>query len=239
MTLDLSFSKHHSTALAGGYATYNPKFAKFRNLSYYAILEHLMDLKKLSPQPVSDSEETVNAAILESVEFYEFSIVDEYLSEAEEILDVSLHELNITIAKSTYDEVDKDIEVVSERLDDPQKENKEDQHLVLVKPPTLLCIYVRPYKRLDVKERSRIFNTVDTFVLANHDLTDSFVLEVLDELLNLKEGVILDEHLRHLEHPLGSTSYFELSWDISNLSRRISGGALSGPKTLDLIPSFC
>ncbi|KAK9144110.1 hypothetical protein Sjap_004013 [Stephania japonica] len=130
-----------------------------------------------------------NVVTLESVEFDEFSIVDEYLSTPEETLDVSLHESGITIAKSTYDEVEKDIEVISERPEEPQKESKEDQHLVLVKPPTLPFIYVKPYKGVDVKEHSQIFNTVDTFVLADHDLTDSFVLEVPDELPDLKERV--------------------------------------------------
>ncbi|KAK9110016.1 hypothetical protein Sjap_018076 [Stephania japonica] len=122
-----------------------------------------------------------------SVEFDEFSILDEYLSEPEKTLDVSLHEPEITIAQSTYDEVEKYIEVVSERPEEPQKESKEDQPLVLVKPPTLPSIFVRPYKGVDVKERSRVCNTVDTFVLADHDLTNSFVLEVPDELPNLKE----------------------------------------------------
>ncbi|KAK9110024.1 hypothetical protein Sjap_018084 [Stephania japonica] len=118
-----------------------------------AILEHLIDEEELSLHPIFDSEETVNAATVES----------------------------------TYDEVEKYIEVVSERPEEPQKESKEDQPLVLVKPPTLPSIFVRPYKGVDVKERSRVCNTVDTFVLADHDLTDSFVLEVSDELPNLKE----------------------------------------------------
>ncbi|KAK9117112.1 hypothetical protein Sjap_016059 [Stephania japonica] len=90
-----------------------------------AILEYLIDEEKSSPQPISDSEETVNAATLESNEFDEFSIVDD-----------------------TYDEVEKDIESISEWLEEPQKESKEDQLMVL-----------------------------------NH------VLEVPDELLNLKEGI--------------------------------------------------
>ncbi|KAK9137350.1 hypothetical protein Sjap_007944 [Stephania japonica] len=71
--------------------------------------------------PNSDSEETVKAATLESAKFDEFSIVDEYLNEPEETLE--------------------------------------------------------------------IFYTADTFVLNNHDATESYVLEVPDELLNLKEGM--------------------------------------------------
>ncbi|KAK9110020.1 hypothetical protein Sjap_018080 [Stephania japonica] len=120
-------------------------------------------------------EESLNAATLESVEFDEFSIFDEYLSEPEETLDVSLHEPDITIAQSTYDEVEKYIEVISKRPEEPQKESKEDQPRVLVKPPTLPSIFVRHYKGVDLKERSRVFNTIDTLVLADNDLTDSFV----------------------------------------------------------------
>ncbi|KAK9085773.1 hypothetical protein Sjap_026184 [Stephania japonica] len=92
----------------------------------------------------------MNAATLESVEFDEFSIVDEYLREPEETLHVS----NITIAHNTYDEVEKDIEVISERPKEPQKESKEDQLQVLVKPPTLPSIPVQFKKGVVVKERS-------------------------------------------------------------------------------------
>ncbi|KAK9145237.1 hypothetical protein Sjap_005140 [Stephania japonica] len=105
--------------------------------------------------------ETVNAAILESAEFEDFSIVDEYLSEPEETLDVSLHKLDITIAHIIYDEVEKDIEVISERQEEPQKE----------------------------KEHSQIFYTADTFVSDDRDATQSNVLVVPNELLSLKEGM--------------------------------------------------
>ncbi|KAK9098885.1 hypothetical protein Syun_025930 [Stephania yunnanensis] len=153
------------------------------------IHEHLMYGKELSPQPVFDSEEIMNASTLKSVEFDEFSIVDRYLSEPEETLEVSSYEPDITIAHSTYDEVEKEIKVISERSDEPQKESKEGQPLVLVKPPTLPCMFVKPYKGVEVKERSQIFYTADTFVLDDHDSIDSFVLEASDELPNLKEGV--------------------------------------------------
>ncbi|KAK9148847.1 hypothetical protein Scep_007604 [Stephania cephalantha] len=154
-----------------------------------AILEHFMDEEELSPRPVFDSEDTVNADTSKSVEFDEFSIVEEYLSEPEETLEVSSHEADITIAQYDDDEVEKEIEVISERPEEPQKENEEDQPLVLVKPPTLPCIFVRAYKGVEVKERSRIFYTADTFVLDDHDSTDPFVLEVLNELRTLKEGM--------------------------------------------------
>ncbi|KAK9089106.1 hypothetical protein Scep_028188 [Stephania cephalantha] len=154
-----------------------------------AILEHLMDEEELPPQPVFDSDETVNDDTSKSVEFDEFSIVDEHLSEPEETLDVSSHEPDITIAQYDDDEAEKEIEVISERSEEPQKENEKDQPLVLVKPSTLSCIFVRPCKGVEVKERSRIFYTANTFVLDDHDSTDSFVLEVLNELRTLKEGM--------------------------------------------------
>ncbi|KAK9140065.1 hypothetical protein Scep_009746 [Stephania cephalantha] len=154
-----------------------------------AILEYLIDEEELPPQPVFGSDETVNANTFKSVEFDEFSIVDEHLSEPEETLDVSSHEPDITIAQYDDDEVEKEIEVISERSEEPQKDDEEDQPLVLVKPLTLPCIFVKPYTGVEVKERSWIFYTADTFVLDDHDSTDSFVLEVPNELPILKEGV--------------------------------------------------
>ncbi|KAK9168341.1 hypothetical protein Syun_000481 [Stephania yunnanensis] len=154
-----------------------------------AILEHLMDEEELPPQPVFDSDETMNADTSKSVEYDEFSIMDEHLNEPEETLYVSLHEPDITIAQYDDDEAEKEIEVISERSEEPKKENEEDQPLVLVKAPTLPCIFVRPCKEMDVKERSRIFYTADTFVLDDHDSRDSFVLEVPNELPILKVGM--------------------------------------------------
>ncbi|KAK9120736.1 hypothetical protein Syun_018353 [Stephania yunnanensis] len=154
-----------------------------------AILEHLMDEEELPPQPVFESDETVNADTSKSVESDEFSIVDEHLSEPKETLYVSSHEPDITIGQYDDDEAEKEIEVISERSEEPQKENEEDQPLELVKPPTLPFIFVRPCKGVEVKEHSRIFYTADTFVLDDHDSTDSFVLEVPNELRTLKEGM--------------------------------------------------
>ncbi|KAK9140485.1 hypothetical protein Scep_010166 [Stephania cephalantha] len=85
------------------------------------ILEHLMDEEELSLQQVFDSEETVDAATLESNE---------------------------------DDEAEKEIGVIFEMLEEPRIESKEDQPLVLAKTPTLSCIFVRPYKGVEMKERS-------------------------------------------------------------------------------------
>ncbi|KAK9145064.1 hypothetical protein Sjap_004967 [Stephania japonica] len=120
-----------------------------------SILEHLINEEKLSLQPISYLEETVNAATLQSVEFDEFSIMDEYLSKPEETFEVSLHEPNIIIAQNEKDEPDKEIVVISERPEEPQKESKEDQPLVLT-----------------------------IMIQQNH------VLEVQNELLNLKESML-------------------------------------------------
>ncbi|KAK9140033.1 hypothetical protein Scep_009714 [Stephania cephalantha] len=112
-----------------------------------------MDEKELSPQPICDSKEIVNAVTLLSVEFDEFSIVEEYLSEPEETLEVSSHEPDITIVQNKYDESEKEIEVVPERPKEPEIESEEDN------------------------------------LWYDHDMTDSFVLEVPNELPILKEGV--------------------------------------------------
>ncbi|KAK9140901.1 hypothetical protein Scep_010582 [Stephania cephalantha] len=154
-----------------------------------AILEHLMDEEKLSSQPVFDPDKTVNADTSKSVEFDEFSIVDEHLSEPEETLDVSSHEPDMSTAPNDDDDAALEIGVISERPEEPHIESKEDQPLVLVKPPTLPCIFVKPYTRVEVKECSQIFYTANTFVLEDHDVTDSFVLEVSNELPILKEGM--------------------------------------------------
>ncbi|KAK9085991.1 hypothetical protein Sjap_026402 [Stephania japonica] len=131
----------------------------------------------------------MSAIPLESVEVNEVTPIEDYWSEPEEIIEVSLHEPDISIAQNEEDEAENEIDVILERPKEPKKESKEDQHLVLVKPPTLPCIFVRPYKGVVVKERSQIFYMVDTFVSDDHDLIDSYVLEVPDELLNLKEGM--------------------------------------------------
>ncbi|KAK9130903.1 hypothetical protein Sjap_011390 [Stephania japonica] len=146
------------------------------------------------------SAETMSAIPLESVEVNEVTPIEDYWSEPEEIIEVSLHEPDISIAQNEADEAEKEIDVILERPEELQKESKEDQPLVLVKPPTLPCIFVRPYKGVVVKERSQIFYTTDTFVSADHDLIDSYVLEVPDELLHLKEGMY-DELPKAIDAP--------------------------------------
>ncbi|KAK9098754.1 hypothetical protein Syun_025799 [Stephania yunnanensis] len=96
-----------------------------------------------------------------------------------------------TFKNVKMDEEENEIKIddVSERQDEPQKESNEDQPLMLVKPPILPCIQVKPYKGVEVKKRSLIFYTADTFVLDDRDYIESFMLEVPNKLTNLKEGV--------------------------------------------------
>ncbi|KAK9090840.1 hypothetical protein Sjap_024017 [Stephania japonica] len=108
--------------------------------------------------------------------------------------------ITLKSVENEADEAEKEIDVILERPEEPQKMSKEDQPLVLVKPPTLPCIFVRPYKGVVVKERSQIFYTADTFVSADHELIDSYVLEVPDELLHLKEGMY-DELPKSIDAP--------------------------------------
>ncbi|KAK9145125.1 hypothetical protein Sjap_005028 [Stephania japonica] len=135
------------------------------------------------------SAETMSAIPLENVKVNEVTLIEDYWSEPEETIEDSFHEPDIIIAQNETYEAEKEIDVILESPKEPQKETKEDQPLVLVKPPTLSCLPVKFKKGVVVKERSQIFYMADTFVSDDHDLTDSYVLEVPDELLNLKEGM--------------------------------------------------
>ncbi|KAK9109981.1 hypothetical protein Sjap_018041 [Stephania japonica] len=134
----------------------------------------------------------MSAIPLESVEVNEVTPIENYWSEPKEIIEVSLHEPDISIAQNEADEAEKAINVILERPEEPQKRGKEDQLLVLVTPPTLPCLPVKFTKGVVIKERSQTFITADTFVSNDHDLTDSYLLEVPDELLNLKEGMFVE-----------------------------------------------
>ncbi|KAK9160230.1 hypothetical protein Syun_006571 [Stephania yunnanensis] len=76
-----------------------------------------------------------------------------------------------------------------ETSEEREIKSEEDQPLVSVQPPTLPCTFSTPYKGVEVTERSQIFYFADTFVLDDPDAINSFMLEVPNELLNLKEGV--------------------------------------------------
>ncbi|KAK9121630.1 hypothetical protein Syun_019247 [Stephania yunnanensis] len=146
----------------------------------------MLDEKELcNTQPTSYSEENVNADTLRNVEVNEVTPVENYWCETMQGLEVLQIESDISIAQNDDDEAAIEIGVISDKPEEPQIESKEDQPLVFVKLPNLPCIFYKPYTGVEGKE----FYTPDTFVLDDHDMTNSFVLEVPNELPILKEGV--------------------------------------------------
>ncbi|KAK9131937.1 hypothetical protein Scep_011465 [Stephania cephalantha] len=135
------------------------------------------------------SKENVNVDTLKNVEANEVTQVENYWSKIAEGLEVLQIEQEIVIVQNEEEENKMKTEVISKKPEEPQIESKEDQPLVFVKPPTLPCIFVKPYTGVEMKERSQIFNTTDTFVLDDHDSTYSFVLEVPNKLPSPNEGV--------------------------------------------------
>ncbi|KAK9168556.1 hypothetical protein Syun_000696 [Stephania yunnanensis] len=135
-------------------------------------------------------EENVDVDTLSNGEENVDTPVENYWRETTQGLEVLPIEPDMSIARNDDDDdVVLEIGVISKRSEEPQIESKEDQPPVLVKPPTLPCIFDKPYTGVEVKERSQIFYTANTFVLEDHDVTNSFVLEVSNELPILKEGV--------------------------------------------------
>ncbi|KAK9100520.1 hypothetical protein Scep_023950 [Stephania cephalantha] len=171
------------------------EFPSLQNLDTQLIqlnvmLQNMTNEKELcSTQPISYPEENASVDTLRNVEVNEVTQVEDYWSKTTEELAVFQIEPEIVIAQNEEQKNEMKIEVISERPEEPQKESKEDQPLVLVIPPTLPCIFVKTYKGVEVKERSQIFYTADTFVLDDHGATDAFTLKVLNELPILKEGV--------------------------------------------------
>ncbi|KAK9157356.1 hypothetical protein Scep_003930 [Stephania cephalantha] len=146
---------------------YNVNLVEFGN-STYSIecrLQNMIDKEELcSTQPTFYLEENMNVDTLRNDKVNEVTQVEDYWSKIAEGLEVFQIEPEIVIAQDEEEENEMKIEVISERREEPQKESKEDQPLVLVKPLTLSCILVKPYKGVEVKECSLIFYTADTFV---------------------------------------------------------------------------
>ncbi|KAK9087378.1 hypothetical protein Syun_029772 [Stephania yunnanensis] len=115
-----------------------------------------------STQPTFNSEEDVSVDTLTNLEAKEDTQMEDYLIETSKECEVFQIEPEIVIALNEG-EYEMKIDVNSAKPEKPQIESTEDQLL--------------------------IFYTADTFVLDDPDMIDSFVLEVPDELLNLKEGV--------------------------------------------------
>ncbi|KAK9134588.1 hypothetical protein Syun_013918 [Stephania yunnanensis] len=133
-------------------------------------------------------DEDVSDDTLTNLEVREDIQPEDYVIETSDECEVFPIEPEIVIALNEGDD-EMEIDVNSDKPEMQQIESKEDQLLVLVRPPTLPCTYGTPYKGVEVRERLQIFYTADTFVLDDPDTIDSFVLEVPDELLNLKEGM--------------------------------------------------
>ncbi|KAK9140064.1 hypothetical protein Scep_009745 [Stephania cephalantha] len=105
----------------------------------------------------------MNVDTLKNVEVDEVTQVEDYWSETVEGLEVFEIEPEIAIAQYEDDENEMKIDVISERPEEPQKESKEDQPLVLVKPPILSCIQVKPYKGWNYRSVRR-FSTLSTLL---------------------------------------------------------------------------
>ncbi|KAK9121476.1 hypothetical protein Syun_019093 [Stephania yunnanensis] len=115
-------------------------------------------------------------------------LMEDYLIDTSEECEVFQIKPEIVIALNEGEDEMK-IDVNSDKSEMPQIESEENQPLVLVRPPTLPCTFGTPYKGVEVREHLQIFYTTNTFVSDEPNTIDSFMLEVLNELLNLKEGV--------------------------------------------------
>ncbi|KAK9083311.1 hypothetical protein Scep_029782 [Stephania cephalantha] len=158
-------------------------------IQYNVRLQNMTDEEELcSTQLIFNLDEDVSVDTLKNFEVNEVTQVEYYWRETSEECEVFLIEPEIVIALNEGENEMK-IDVISDESEKLQIESEEDQPRVLVQPLTLPCTFGTPYKGVEVRERLQIFYTTDTFVLDDPDAIDSFVLEVPNELLNLKEGV--------------------------------------------------
>ncbi|KAK9162813.1 hypothetical protein Syun_003715 [Stephania yunnanensis] len=155
-----------------------------------ATLQNMNAEKELcNTQPISYLvEENVDVDTFSNVEENEDTSVEDYGRDATQGLEVLQIESDMSIAQNDNEKVAIEIEVVS-RPDEPQIENKEDQPLVLVTPPTFPNIFVESYAGVEVREHSQNFYTADTSVSESLNMTNSYMLEVSNELPILKEGM--------------------------------------------------
>ncbi|KAK9147840.1 hypothetical protein Scep_006597 [Stephania cephalantha] len=134
-------------------------------IQYNVRLQNMSDEEELcSTQPIFNQKEDVSVDTLKNFEVNEVTQVEDYLRETSEECEVFQIEPDIVIALNEGENEMK-TDVILDKSEKPQIESEEDQHL--------------------------IFYTADTFVLHDPDATDSFVLDVPNELLNLKEGDML------------------------------------------------
>ncbi|KAK9105115.1 hypothetical protein Scep_021959 [Stephania cephalantha] len=151
-----------------------------------------IELERLKLLKPSDPKETL--ILISCVEMDGLTSDDDWLSEEEEEESIEELELNFTdisqdCTASSDNKVEKEVEVTFEWSNEPQENIKEDQPLVLVKPPLVPCICVEFYIGVEENEHLEIFYTIETFVLDVSDEIKSFVLEVQDKLQSLNEGM--------------------------------------------------
>ncbi|KAK9083380.1 hypothetical protein Scep_029851 [Stephania cephalantha] len=111
---------------------------------------------------VNEVDKDVSVDTLKILEVNEVTQVEDYWRETSKECEVFQIEPENFIALNEGDNEMK-IDVISDKPENPQIESEEDQPM--------------------------IFYSTDTFVLDDPDATNSFVLEVPNELLNLKEGM--------------------------------------------------
>ncbi|KAK9163108.1 hypothetical protein Syun_004010 [Stephania yunnanensis] len=170
-------------------SSYPHNYGRFEDSHNSNVNRSMTDEEELcSTQPIFNQEEDVSVDTLKIFEVNEVTNVEDYLRETSEECEVFQIEPEIVIALNEGENEMK-IYVISDNPEKLQIESEEDQPLVLVQPPTLACTFGTPYKGVEVKEHSQIFYIADTFVLDDPDAIDSFVLEVLNKLLNLKDGL--------------------------------------------------
>ncbi|KAK9157913.1 hypothetical protein Scep_004487 [Stephania cephalantha] len=159
-------------------------------IQYNVKLQNMTDEEELSStQPIFNPEEDVSVDTLKIFKVNEVTQMEDYLRETSEECEIFQIEQEIVI---TLNEGENEMktDVISDKPKKPHIESmKRPTSSVGATTPTLPCTFGTPYKGVEVKERSQIFYTADTFLLDDPDATDSFVLEVPNELLNLKEGV--------------------------------------------------
>ncbi|KAK9162597.1 hypothetical protein Syun_003499 [Stephania yunnanensis] len=162
---------------------------KLHSIDIVPFFKKIIDEAELcSTQPTFNPEEDVSVDTLTNLEVKDDTQMEDYLIDTSEECEVFQIEPEIVIAFNEGEDEMK-IDVNSNKSEMPQIESEEDQPLVLVQPPTLPCTFGKPYKGMEVREHLQVFYNADTFVLDEPDTIYSFVLEVPNELLNLKDSM--------------------------------------------------
>ncbi|KAK9094382.1 hypothetical protein Scep_025851 [Stephania cephalantha] len=114
---------------------------------------------------------------------------DEYWSDPKDEVKISPLEPEVITVEVHEKEVKKKIEFALERPEELEEESKENQPLVLVKPPTLPRILVEFEMGVEEKGNLEILYADDTFVLDGHDKIKPFLIKDQDELETIKRVV--------------------------------------------------